>query len=145
MKCILISTEEQLQQAFDIRFKVFVEEQGVPRALEMDEYDESPEACHHLLVTEDGLPIATGRWKEYEPGAVKMQRIAVLKPKRGLGVGKFLLLGMEEDAKRMGYQSSVLDAQCSAENFYQKLGYVTESIEPFLDANILHVRMRKSL
>jgi predicted GNAT family N-acyltransferase len=145
MKCIPITTDVFLQQAFNIRFKVFVEEQGVPRDLEMDEYDESTEACHHFLVTDDGLPIATGRWKEYEPGTAKMQRIAVLKPKRGLGVGKFLLLGMEADAKRMDYHSSVLDAQCSAETFYQKLGYVTESIEPFLDANILHVRMRKSL
>jgi predicted GNAT family N-acyltransferase len=145
MKCIPIMTDENLQQAFEIRFKVFVEEQGVPRDLEMDEYDESPEACHHFLVMDDGLPIATGRWKEYEPGAAKMQRIAVLKPKRGIGVGKYLLLGMEEDAKQRGYHCSVLDAQCSAETFYQKLGYETESTEPFLDANIWHVRMRKSL
>lgn len=145
MKCVQITTVEYLQQAFDIRIKVFVEEQGVSRDIEMDEYDESPEACHHFLMFEDGLPIATGRWKEYEPGTVKMQRIAVLKPKRGLGVGKYLLQEMEEDAKRRGYQSSVLDAQCSAELFYQKLGYQTESTEPFLDANILHVRMRKHL
>lgn len=145
MKSIPITTVIDLKQAFEIRMKVFVEEQGVPIELEMDEYDESPEACHHFLVTLDEQPIAAGRWKEYEPGAAKMQRIAVLKAKRGLGVGKFLLLGMEQDAKRLGYRSSVLDAQCSAEFFYQKLGYETESVEPFLDANIWHVRMRKSL
>jgi predicted GNAT family N-acyltransferase len=87
MKCIPITTNELLQQAFDIRVEVFVKEQGVPRELEMDEYDESPEACRHFIVLKDEQPIATGRWKEYETGVAKMQRIAVLKPFRGLGVG----------------------------------------------------------
>lgn len=145
MKCIHVHTEEQLQQAFAIRIEVFVNEQGVPRELEMDEYDDSPTACHHYLVVEDEMPVATGRFKEFEPGLAKMQRIAVRKPYRGTGVGKLLLLGMEEEAKRLGFQASILDAQCSAEDFYRKLGYVTLSNEPFLDADIWHVRMRKSI
>jgi predicted GNAT family N-acyltransferase len=135
-----------LQQAFAIRLKVFVEEQGVPSSLEMDEYDVSPQACHHFLVlSDDGSPIATGRWKEFESGVAKMQRIAVLEPHRGTGVGKFLVLGMETEAKLAGYEYSLLDAQCTAEAFYHKLNYVTESSEPFLDADIPHVRMRKRL
>jgi len=97
MKLLPILTEEMLKLAFDIRFKVFVEEQGVPREEEMDEYDVSPAACHHYLLMKDNLPIATGRWKPFEPGVVKMQRIAVLKPYRGLGAGSILLEGMEED------------------------------------------------
>ncbi len=145
MKCVRVVTNEQLNQAFDIRVEVFVKEQGVPRELEMDEYDESPESCHHFIVLKDELPIAAGRWKPFEDGVAKMQRIAVLKPFRGMGAGMFLLRGMEEDAKQSGYGASVLDAQCTAETFYSKLGYVTESEEPFLDANIMHVRMRKSL
>lgn len=145
MKVLPVLTDEMLQLAFDIRVKVFVEEQGVPRGLEMDEYDASPTACHHYVVIKDDKPIATGRWKEYEPEVVKMQRIAVLDSYRGLGVGKLLLLGMEEDAARLGYKASLLDAQCTAEAFYVKLGYLTESPEPFLDADILHVRMRKLL
>jgi predicted GNAT family N-acyltransferase len=145
MLFLSIKSDEMLQSAFNIRVKVFVEEQGVPRELEMDEYDVSPDACHHYLVTEDEKPIATGRWKEFEPGVVKMQRIAVLQSYRGSGVGKFLLQGMEEEAASLGYKESVLDAQCTAEMFYLKLGYRTESTEPFLDADIPHVRMRKAL
>jgi predicted GNAT family N-acyltransferase len=38
-----------------------------------------------------------------------------------------------------------MDGQCQAEGFYNKLGYVTVSTEPFLDAGILHVRMQKEL
>ncbi|TVY02387.1 GNAT family N-acetyltransferase [Cohnella terricola] len=131
--------------AFDVRVEVFVKEQGVPRDMELDEYDESPTACNHYIVEEGGKPIAAGRFKTFEPGVAKMQRIAVLRSYRGSGIGKFLLQAMEEEARRLGYRESVLDAQCSAEAFYLKLGYVTESEEPFLDAGIEHVRMRKVL
>jgi len=137
--------ETKLKQAFAIRMEVFVEEQGVPPELEMDEYDESPEACHHYVVYEEGKPIGAGRFKTFEPGVAKMQRIAVLKSHRGTGVGRFLLNAMEDEAKRAGYRESLLDAQCSAESFYAKSGYRNESEEPFLDAGILHVRMRKRL
>jgi predicted GNAT family N-acyltransferase len=141
-----VTTEEMLQQALDIRMAVFVNEQGVPADLEKDEYDASPDACrHHLLSMDDGQAVATGRWKTYEPGVAKMQRIAVLKSQRGQGYGKQLLLEMEQDAKACGYEASLLDAQCSAETFYRKIGYETISTEPFLDAGILHVRMRKLL
>ncbi|RKP56877.1 GNAT family N-acetyltransferase [Cohnella endophytica] len=146
INCIKVETEDQLRQAFGIRLEVFVEEQGVPRELEMDEYDASPAACHHFLVlNEEQCPIATGRFKTFEPGVAKMQRIAVLKSQRGKGIGKHLLLDMEQAAKNLGYETSLLDAQCSAEVFYGKLGYRTISEEPFLDADILHVRMSKSL
>ncbi|WP_152619501.1 GNAT family N-acetyltransferase [Cohnella kolymensis] len=145
MKCLHITTDDLLREALNIRMKVFVEEQGVPPDLELDEYDESPTSCRHFIVLDDNRPIATGRWKPYEPGVAKMQRIAVLKSYRGTGVGRLLLQGMEDDARQCGCAESLLDAQCTAEDFYRKLGYVTESIEPFLDADILHVRMRKNL
>lgn len=146
MKCARVENSEQLSRAFGIRMEVFVKEQGVPRDIELDEYDESPAACNHYLVeTEEGEAIAAGRFKPFGPGEAKMQRIAVRRTYRGQGVGKFLLLAMEEEAKRAGYRVAVLDAQCDAEAFYAKQGYATESPEPFLDAGIPHVRMRKNL
>ncbi|BBH19994.1 acetyltransferase [Paenibacillus baekrokdamisoli] len=145
MELVKITTEDLLKEALAIRNEVFVVEQGVPEELEYDEFDVSPHACHHFVLQENGKTIAAGRWREYEPGIVKYQRIVVAKSSRGRGIGKLLLLGMEQDAKKLGYHSGVLDAQCSAEAFYQKLGYGTESTEPFLDANILHVRMSKKL
>ncbi|SDW24070.1 GNAT family N-acetyltransferase [Paenibacillus sp. CF384] len=143
MDYIRATTPDLLEEAIAVRFEVFVDEQKVPADLERDEYDDSPEACHHFVVKDDGKAIAAGRWKEYEPGVAKLQRIAVLLPYRGHGIGKKLIEVMEQDARASGYTSSILGAQCTAEGFYQKLGYVTESEEPFLDANIPHVNMRK--
>ncbi|WP_199617738.1 GNAT family N-acetyltransferase [Paenibacillus alkalitolerans] len=146
MKKIRISSQEMLQEAFRIRMEVFVDEQQVPEDLEMDEYDVSPESARHmLLISEEGVPAAAGRFIEYKPDTAKMQRIAVRGRFRGKGTGRELIAALEEWAKEEGYAYSVLDAQCQAEPFYQKLGYETVSAETFLDAGIPHVRMMKPL
>ncbi|MFC4597901.1 GNAT family N-acetyltransferase [Cohnella hongkongensis] len=145
MDWIRVETMEQLKEAFAVRMEVFVKEQGVPADVELDEYDDSPDACRHYIVRSGGDTIAAGRYRTYEPGVAKMQRIAVRKRHRGKGVGAFLLKAMEEEAGREGYRASILDAQCSAEAFYLKQGYATVSKEPFLDAGIPHVRMSKRL
>ncbi|WP_310549946.1 GNAT family N-acetyltransferase [Paenibacillus glufosinatiresistens] len=142
---IRIQTEEQLRQALDIRIKVFVEEQQVPQEEEVDEYDRLDAKAHHLLIVEQGVPVATGRLTYYREGTAKMQRIAVLKEYRSGGYGRVLMLALEELARELGLTSSVLDGQCQAEPFYRKLGYEVISKEPFYDAGILHVRMQKEL
>lgn len=140
-----VKNDEQLQLGLDIRKKVFVEEQKVPETEEIDEYDVIGDHSHHILLMEDGLPVATGRLIYYKAGTAKMQRIAVSKEYRAKGYGRVLLLAMEELARELGLESSILDAQCQAEPFYKKLGYEVISEAPFYDAGILHVRMQKPL
>lgn len=140
-----VTTKRQLEACFEIRIKVFVEEQKVPRDIEMDEYDEGPQACRHFLVWDGERAVGTGRWKAVGEATAKLQRIAVLPEYRSQGVGRMIVRALEEDAKGQGMAAAVLDGQCTAEGFYQRLGYRTESAEPFLDAGIWHVRMRKEL
>jgi predicted GNAT family N-acyltransferase len=140
-----ITSEQELHQAFQIRVEVFVEEQQVPKDLELDEYDVAPDAARHVLLADGLHPAATGRFIAYQPDTAKMQRIAVRQLYRGKGVGRQLMEALEAWAKEEGFAFSLLDAQCQAESFYSKLGYETISTETFLDAGIPHVRMRKKL
>lgn len=142
---IRVKTEQDLQKCFQIRKAVFVQEQGVAEELEWDDLDRDPGASHHVLLTLNGLPIGTARWYAYDAQTAKLQRVAVLKPHRGIGAGQRLISAMEEDAREEGYAYAMLDSQCQAEAFYEKLGYRVISEEPFLDAGILHVRMKKKL
>lgn len=142
---IHVNTEEQLQYGLEIRKKVFVEEQHVPLSLEMDEYDTISPKVHHLLIYDNGEYVATGRIIYYNENTAKMQRIAVTKEYRTKGFGKVLLMAMDKFAKELGLQYAILDAQCQAESFYAKQGYEVISKEPFDDAGILHVRMKKEL
>ncbi|PAF30763.1 MULTISPECIES: GNAT family N-acetyltransferase [Paenibacillus] len=140
-----VTTDEQLQQALGIRHDVFVIEQQVPAEIEIDQFDVISPDVHHVLLSTNGQAVATGRLIYYSKDTAKMQRIAVLQSHRSFGYGRVLLLAMEERARELGLTYSVLDAQCQAQKFYEKLGYEVISEEPFYDADILHVRMRKSL
>ncbi|AOZ91579.1 GNAT family N-acetyltransferase [Paenibacillus crassostreae] len=142
---IYVELEEQLQYGMDIRKKVFVDEQKVPLELEIDEYDNISPDVHHVLIQDNGEYVATGRIIYYDDDTAKMQRIAVLKEYRAKGFGRVLMIAMEELALELGLHYAVLDAQIQAENFYAKQGYEVISKEPFLDAGIMHVRMKKKL
>lgn len=141
MAVYVITTEEDLESAYSIRKKVFVEEQQVPLELEMDEYDK--EAIHFLCTNELNEPIGTSRLRFIDSYG-KLERICVLKPYRGQSYGKQIIKRMEAEITARGYKNAKLNAQAYASAFYEQLGYQIVS-EPFYDANIVHVAMKKQL
>lgn len=147
IEVIRVQTQQQLEECLKIRKQVFVVEQKVPENREIDQYDHLPNdgVAYHFLLQKDGESIAAGRMIRYENGAAKMQRIAVLPGYRRGGYGKSILLGMENYARQNGFEKALLDSQCQAEGFYNKMGYITISEEPFDDAGIAHVSMKKQL
>ena len=146
MESRVVTNQQELDRCLEIRKEVFVKEQGVDEELEVDEYDVSPDACVHFLLLDDsGQAVGASRMKRFEEGTAKLQRIAVRRSMRGLGYGRMLLSAMEHQAAAEGYRYTVLDAQVQAECFYTKQGYKVISDQPFMDAGIVHVRMRKKL
>ena len=122
----------------DIRRRVFIEEQHVPKDLEWDGLDES---CHHILVTDSGnRPIGTGRIKSNG----HIGRMAVLDGYRNQGVGSAILMALLEYARQQQYSDVYLHAQVSAIPFYVKHGFVINS-EQFMDAGIPHRGMAMKL
>lgn len=125
---------EHASELSAIRREVFVEEQGVPIALELDALDN---AARHLLAVVDGVtPVGTARL--LEDGHIG--RMAVLCAWRGQGIGTSLLRHAVQLAQADG-QSAFLHAQCSAIPFYERLGFRAEG-PVFLDAGIAHRLMR---
>ncbi len=146
MQCIKVQTDSELKLCLALRQQVFVMEQGVPIDIEIDHYDTTPHECIHVLILDEDKNIAaTGRLISYEEHTGKLQRIAVREDLRGSGVGRQIVNFLEQEAISSGFLSVVLDAQCSAQQFYAKLGYIILSMEPFLDAGIWHVRMKRDL
>lgn len=140
MEITIVTTKEQRKDAYDVRKKVFVEEQNVPIEIEIDEYED--EATHFVLY-DHKTPVAAGRIR-FLPPYCKVERICVLKPYRKTGVGQKLMTAIEQFAIKQGFTKFKLNAQVQAENFYKKLGYETISDE-FLDAGIPHVTMVKDV
>ncbi len=121
-----------------IRFAVFVDEQGVPAELEQDDHD--PAAIHLLVTSQAGEPIATARM--LADGHIG--RMAVLPAWRCRGIGAATLRRLIEIAAAQGRREVFLHAQCQAEPFYRRLGFVAEG-EEFQDAGISHRRMRAAI
>ena len=120
-----------------IRSKVFVEEQGVPPELEMDERDAG---CVHAVAFLDGKAVGTGRLL---PDA-HIGRMAVLKECRGQGVGGAILRQLMRAARERHDREIVLSAQVHAVPFYREHGFEVFG-EVYEEAGIPHWDMRCSL
>jgi predicted GNAT family N-acyltransferase len=117
-----------------VREAVFVREQQVPLALEVDALD--PE-CHHVLARDDaGRPIGTGRLTPDR----RIGRMAVLPEWRRRGVGDALLLALVEAARERGWHAVALHAQAGAIDFYVRHGFLARGPR-FTEAGIEHQEM----
>jgi predicted GNAT family N-acyltransferase len=124
-------------EAQRIRLAVFVEEQGVPAELEMDDMDAQ---CVHALAFEGNEAVGTGRL--LPDGHVG--RMAVLKAWRGRGVGAAILRRLVEAARERGDREVLLSAQVHALGFYRAHGFSPYG-EVYQEAGIPHQAMRLRL
>jgi predicted GNAT family N-acyltransferase len=135
----IVTTAADLQKALFVRGIVFCEEQNVFFEEEVDGQDY---CATHFLCTIDGEPLATARirvFKDY----VKIERLAVRKAYRGIGIGKNLFTFAICHIEKMGYTKITLHAQAYLVKFYESFGFVRQG-EKFLDARIEHYAMEKS-
>lgn len=138
-----------------VRETVFVREQGVPPALELDAAD--PHCVHVVALDEHGVAIGTGRLLPPETGtagdghapadetpAARIGRMAVLADWRARGVGDALLRALMGAARDQGWTRVALHAQATAIRFYQRHGFLPRGAR-FTEAGIEHLTMWRSL
>jgi predicted GNAT family N-acyltransferase len=129
------SDSDLAKQAFEIRRRVFVEEEGVDPNLE---YDHEEEAHHYLLLL-GGKALATARWRETEKG-IKLERFAVLPEFRNRGLGGIILKEVINDVSPLG-KTIYLHSQLRAVPFYERHGFVKEG-DVFYEAGMGHHFMK---
>jgi predicted GNAT family N-acyltransferase len=135
VKRFSFADKDLANQAFAIRRKVFVEEEGVDPNLE---YDHEEEAHHYLLLL-GGKALATARWRETEKG-IKLERFAVLPGFRNRGLGGIILREVINDVVPLG-KVIYLHSQLRAVPFYERNGFVKEG-EIFYEAGMGHFLMK---
>jgi predicted GNAT family N-acyltransferase len=140
IEVIEISSDEQKAWAGAIRRAVFIEEQHVPEELEVDEDDAR---ALHVMALDGTTPVGCGRMVPHDD-YVKIGRMAVVRERRGEGIGRSILRFLMANAKQQGFGRAILHAQLTAEGFYLKNGYLPEGAV-FEEAGILHRRMSREL
>lgn len=128
--------------AAPLRTEVFVKEQGVPQDMEWDEMD--THCLHGVLCNRMGMPLATGRLLPSVDGVAQIGRMAVMRQMRGQELGGQVLSGLMNAARERGDRQVLLHAQCSAESFYKRQGFVSQG-EVYQEAGMDHVNMVKDL
>jgi len=124
-----------------LRRAVFIEEQQIDEADEMDDLDDQ---AIHILATDNGTPVGTARL--LIGGEIgKIGRICVLKSHRGTGLGAAIVEASIAHLKTIpGVTTAKLGAQDHAIPFYEKLGFTAYG--PFYDdAGIPHQDMKRPL
>ncbi|MBD8490178.1 GNAT family N-acetyltransferase [Echinicola sp. CAU 1574] len=138
-----VKTETDLETIFDIRQKVFVEEQEVAPEEEYDEYEKT---STHFLAILEGKPAGTARWRFTDNG-IKLERFAVLKEARGKGVGQALVKAVIDDIAATPDALGKLlymHAQLDAVPLYAKFGFQKRG-DIFSECDILHYKMERYL
>jgi ElaA protein len=117
-----------------LRRAVFIDEQGISEADEMDDLDDS---AIHLLAAIDGKPVGTARLL-IDGDIGKIGRICVLAEGRGTGLGARIVQAAMDHLRTLpGVTKAKLGSQDHAIGFYEKLGFV--GYGPFYDdAGIPH-------
>jgi len=126
--------------AFDIRRRVFQDEQGVSAE---EEFDADDDRAVHVLARVGPTAVGTARLL-FDSGHAKVGRMAVLRAWRRRGVGRALLDTCVGIAGKRGVTQLVLHAQVHAIPFYTALGFSVAG-EEFEEAGIPHRRMERHL
>lgn len=136
-----ITVTDDIAACRALRRTVFIEEQGVSEA---DEIDDRDGAAIHLLARIGGRPVGSARLL-IEGATGKIGRVCVLPEARGTGLGAALIRrAVAELAARPGLRRAKLGAQTHALGFYEKLGFTAEGPE-YDDAGIPHRDMTRPL
>ena len=128
--------------ASGVRTTVFVHEQRVPADMEWDDADAT--AVHAVAYNRLGQPLATGRLLPAHNGVARIGRMAVERVVRGTSMGRSILEALADVARARGDQAVLLHAQCSAQAFYEKLGFTPQG-ETFDEVDIAHIEMVRTL
>ena len=138
---VKIAVTEDLRTCQALRRTVFIEEQNVPEA---DEVDGRDAGAVHLLARVDGRPVGTARLL-VSGDSGKIGRVCVLAEMRGKGIGARLIeAAVREFAANPAIGKVKLSAQINALPFYERLGFTAEG-EDYLDAGIVHRDMFRML
>ena len=129
--------QEASQEAYVIREKVFIQEQGVPEDMELDEFD--PTATH-VLAYKGPLCVGTGRLVHLDNHHAQIGRMAVLSTFRNRGIGKAILGRLIALAQAEGVLTLMLHSQVSAIPFYAKHGFIAQG-PIYEEAGIPHRNM----
>uniref|UniRef100_A0A7S1ESB5 N-acetyltransferase domain-containing protein n=1 Tax=Timspurckia oligopyrenoides TaxID=708627 RepID=A0A7S1ESB5_9RHOD len=159
-------TDELWKCIRSLRESVFIKEQGFHKEIEFDSIDMNPQCIHVLAIDHelykksnqiDAVAVArffpsslseeeTEELNTDQPMSLNLGRVAVVKTKRGLGIGSRVIETIISSIQSFfpAAERVQIHAQLSSEQFYIKLGFIRQDI-PMDIHGVAHVKMELRL
>ena len=115
-------TREEFKSYYDLRYKVLREPWGMQRGTEKDDFE--PLSDHFMAVDDQSKEIVgVVKLFEKEPGIGWFSHLAVKESRQHKGIGKQLILQIEEKARERGFKVLGCLARLNTTAFFEKEGY----------------------
>jgi predicted GNAT family N-acyltransferase len=135
----VLYTDARMPQVTDLRHEVLMAPFGVKRD---DDWCDADPHAHHLLALDGVRVVGYSRLLE-DGGSAQIRQVAVAFDQQRAGVGTELMLETLRRAAALGPRPIFLHARLAAVGFYEHLGFVVVSDDPFPygRTGLPHVRM----
>lgn len=134
--------KEELEQCFELRYKILRKPWDQQRGTEKDELEYS---SFHIAAFDDGKVVGTARLQKIVPKVARIRYMAVDEGYRNRGIGAKMLNRIEEEAKKWDIEKIKMNARENAVGFYKKHGYVVTGEGKLLFGVIRHFKMEKQI
>ncbi|MFT4033877.1 MAG: GNAT family N-acetyltransferase [Siphonobacter sp.] len=134
---------EEWAAYYRLRFEVLREPWNQPPGSEI--LPDEEQVIHAAVYDAEGRTLAVARLQQNTEQTGQVRCVAVSPLAQGKGLGKALMLHLENLAKQKGIQEIILEAREKAVPFYKALGYTITQTSYLLFGEIQHYTMRKGL
>ncbi len=135
-------TKAELEQYYQLRWKILRKPWNQPKGSERDELDNS---AMKIIAVENGKVVGCGRGHLNSKEQGQIRYMAVDKSFQRQGIGTELLKTLEIKLKNNGAKKIVLKAREKAVSLYEKQGYEIYKEGEILFGEIKHFWMRKRI
>lgn len=133
--------DEDLKGIIAVRKEVFTGEMGIPEELVFDGLDEK---MLQIVVKDGETVIGTARVRFLADNQAKLERMAILKARRSMGIGRQIISFLDKELRNRQVKQVILHAQHEAIAFYRACGF-KETGDPFWEVGIKHIKMHRQL
>lgn len=135
--------QKEWDNYYDLRYRILREPLGQPRGSERNDGDTTGE---HFSYWENDVLLAIARLdQDSKEGVYQIRFVAVEFNQQGKGIGKKLMVGVENHVKAKDGSKIILQARENAVDFYKSLGYSLVEKTHLLFGQIQHYLMVKEL
>ncbi len=141
---VLRATEEwQRAGAYSVRIEGMNRQHHISLRDEFDEHD--CDGTKYIVMLDDGYPVATCRFYEFDELSVIIGRLVVLPDYRDHHLGSRVINEAEAWIKELGYKTILIDSRLETIGFYEKLGFEHVDDTIIRSGTFDCVRMKKTV